>query len=128
MFWAGIRKDDRPAHVRLGAEGEDKAAWFLRRLGYRIRDRNVRIHRDEIDIIAFDPADKVLVFVEVKTRSIPSLDYSPETNAGFHKRRKLRRGIARWITRHEYDGAFRLDLICVVGDEIEHFKEVGEWG
>lgn len=127
LFWAGIRKPDRPAHVRLGAEGEEKATRFLRRLGYRIRDRNVRVLRDEIDIIAFDPLDNVLVFVEVKTRSMPSLDFSPDMNAGFHKRRKLRRGIARWITRHAYEGAFRLDLICVVGEEIEHFKELGQW-
>ncbi len=128
LFWSGTRDADRPAHLRVGAEGEDMAARYLRRLGYRIRDRNVRVDRDEIDIIAFDPLDKVLVFIEVKTRSMPSLDFSPETNARFHKRRKLRRGIARWITRHAYEGAFRLDLVCVVGKEIEHFKEIGEWG
>ncbi|HZS94641.1 MAG TPA: YraN family protein, partial [Chloroflexota bacterium] len=50
----------------LGTFGENWAVGYLTRAGYRILERNVRLGRDEIDIVARDGAD--LVFVEVKCR------------------------------------------------------------
>ena len=50
----------------IGGEGEERAARFLKRLGYQILHRNWRCRRGEIDIIARD--GKTLVFAEVKTR------------------------------------------------------------
>jgi putative endonuclease len=50
----------------LGRLGEDEAAAHLRRLGFRIVERNLRTRHGEIDLIAFD--GKTLVIVEVKTR------------------------------------------------------------
>ena len=52
--------------VEQGRCGEDLAAAFLLKLGYRILNRNWRLKTGEIDIIA-DHAG-VLVFCEVKTR------------------------------------------------------------
>ena len=49
-----------------GTAGEDAAAEYLRRNGYRILKRNYRFMRGEIDIIAQDGF--TLVFVEVKAR------------------------------------------------------------
>jgi len=49
-----------------GRIGETIAAGYLRLIGYRIIERNLRIGRNEIDIVAFD--GDCLVFVEVKTR------------------------------------------------------------
>lgn len=46
--------------------GEDLAADFLSKKGYRIIDRNFRKGYGEIDIIAVK--GKVLIFIEVKTR------------------------------------------------------------
>ena len=59
------------ARIRLGVFGEDVACAFLERAGYRIIERNWRCARGEIDIVALspDPSPRVLVFVEVKTRS-----------------------------------------------------------
>ncbi len=54
-------------HTDIGREGEDQAARYLRQKGYRIRVRNYRYRRAEIDIIA-SRGDR-LVIVEVKTRS-----------------------------------------------------------
>jgi putative endonuclease len=51
----------------LGRRGEDEAAAYLTALGYRIVDRNWRCPRGEVDIVALDGAE--LVIVEVKTRS-----------------------------------------------------------
>ncbi|MGT2426593.1 YraN family protein [Amnibacterium kyonggiense] len=55
------QKDD------LGRRGEDQAAAYLTGLGWRIVDRNWRCPRGEIDIVALDGTE--LVIVEVKTRS-----------------------------------------------------------
>ena len=52
---------------RLGQEGEDLAAGFLRKKGYKLVERNYRCKTGEVDLIVLDR--KVVVFVEVKTRS-----------------------------------------------------------
>ncbi len=51
----------------IGKYGEDLAADYLKRLGYKIIERNFRIRGGEIDIIAFDGS--CTVYVEVKTRT-----------------------------------------------------------
>ncbi len=50
-----------------GRLGEDLAAEFLQKKGYSILERNFRKGYGEIDIVALK--DKILVFVEVKTRT-----------------------------------------------------------
>lgn len=50
----------------LGKVGEDTAASYLTRQGYRIIQRNFKARYGEIDIICVK--DDTLVFVEVKTR------------------------------------------------------------
>ena len=51
----------------LGRLGEDLAADFLEKNGYRIVRRNQRFGKNELDIVCED--DNFIVFVEVKTRS-----------------------------------------------------------
>ena len=51
----------------LGRLGEDIAADYLQKNGYRIVRRNQRLGKNELDIIAED--DNFIVFVEVKTRN-----------------------------------------------------------
>jgi putative endonuclease len=51
----------------LGESGEDSAVRYLKKKGYDILDRNIRIGRGELDIIASE--NDLIVFVEVKTRS-----------------------------------------------------------
>ena len=51
----------------LGRFGEDIAADYLEKNGYRIVRRNLRFGKNELDIVAED--DNFIVFVEVKTRS-----------------------------------------------------------
>ena len=57
--------------AQQGPIGETIAAVYLRKLGYRIVDRNVRTRRGEIDLVARHGEE--LVFVEVKSwRRIPA--------------------------------------------------------
>ena len=51
----------------LGKEGEDLAARFLTKQGYKILERNYRTRSGEIDLIALHRGE--IVFVEVKTRT-----------------------------------------------------------
>jgi putative endonuclease len=58
---------DRPLDRRaLGIEGEERAAGYLARRGYRIVARNLRAGGVEVDLIASRRG--LWVFVEVKTR------------------------------------------------------------
>lgn len=49
-----------------GNWGEDKAASYLKKHGYKVVDRNCRYRQGEIDIVA--EKKDLVVFVEVKTR------------------------------------------------------------
>ena len=51
----------------LGKAGEDRAAQYLSKQGYKIIERNFRAPYGEIDLIALHRGE--LVFVEVKTRN-----------------------------------------------------------
>jgi putative endonuclease len=113
-------------HLALGKEGEDIAMRYLRKKGYAIMDRNVRVGRDEIDIIAYDKSEKMIVFIEVKTRQSSSEQYPIWRAVDPRKRRCLERAIAGWCQEKEYDGAARLDILAVyAGKVIDHIKELG---
>lgn len=51
----------------LGNYGEELAVVYLKKLGYKIIERNFRIKGGEIDIVARDKS--TLVYIEVKTRT-----------------------------------------------------------
>lgn len=115
-------------HLILGKAGEELAEKFLKNLGYVILGRNVRFKRDEIDIIAKDPVDDVIVFVEVKARARYHEDFLPAANAGYKKWKKTRRAAHKWVAEKKYEGGWRVDLISVAeGKVIEHTKEIGSW-
>mgnify|MGYP003395083869 CR=1 FL=1 len=120
-----IRRLEHIDRLNTGSEGEDLASKFLKRLGYDVRERNIRLGKDEIDILAFDPEDQVLVFVEVKSRKRSDVDYGPELDFHHRKKKRLKRAMDKWVAEHDYDGPYRLDLLCVVAAKVtEHFKEI----
>lgn len=111
----------------LGHHGEEIASKYLKSLGYAIRRRNLRLGRDEVDLLAWDPEDRVLVFVEVKTRERADEDYPPELNVRWRKKACLKRSARRWVAEHDFDGGYRMDLVCIAGGRVtEHLKEL-DW-
>lgn len=116
-------------HLELGKRGEEIAVKYLKSLGYRIRGRNVHVgRRDEIDILAFDRRDGVLVFAEVKTRARLDGDFRPELNVDWRKRERLKHAARQWVNTHDYDGGYRIDLVCIAeGRVIDHLRELA-WG
>ena len=66
--------------------GESAVCYYLEALGYQILARNFRIRGGEIDIVAAKDSD--LCFVEVKTRSLDSMESGLEAIT-WRKRRLL---------------------------------------
>ena len=75
------------SHSEIGELGEDLACDYLRSAGYRILNRNLKVHRNEIDIVATD--NKTAVFVEVKSRT--SLEYNAGFQVDYEKEERIRR-------------------------------------
>jgi len=91
--------------------GEDAAVEALRRRGYRVLARNVRLRRGELDVVAEEGGD--LVFVEVKSRR--SVAYgTPAEAVGFQKQRTLVQLAAAYLVRRGLgDRACRFDVVEV---------------
>ncbi len=73
---------------QLGRRGEDVAAAYLERAGMTIINRNWRCNAGEVDIVAIDGVD--LVLVEVKTRRT-SAKGTPEEAVTPAKQRRIAR-------------------------------------
>jgi putative endonuclease len=107
----------------LGAAGEARAVQFLQDEGFQILDRNVRLGTHEIDIIAFDPTNNELVFVEVKTRA--STDFGDPSRAVSRiKIRSLIQVAARYRRQHHSRCDFRIDVIAIADSSVQHFQSV----
>ncbi len=106
-----------------GSAGENRAADWLSSRGWRIRERNFRTRRGEIDIIAQKGAE--VAFVEVKTWSAlpPSeLEYSIDSR----KRERIRQAARLYVARNPEiaDCRLRFDVIFLgpVGSEVSHIE------
>lgn len=110
----------------IGRRGEEEAASYLSRRGYVILEQNRRFGREEIDLIAYDSEERMIVFIEVKSRSVRHPNYPVRTAMTRRKRAALRRAIERWVQEHEYEGCARLDLLVVIKNRVvEHLKDLG---
>lgn len=98
-------------------------------MGYDIRGCNVRVGRDEIDVVAFDPHDGVLVFCEVKARRRHHPDYSPLLACTKRKRAKMFRAARAYVARDGWEGGYRLDWLLVAEGKVTgHIREVSSDG
>ncbi len=101
------------AHLTTGRIGEDTAAAFLQRRGWRIIARNWRCAQGELDIIARDP-DGVLVVCEVECRKGRGCG-DPREAMAYGRVRRLRALVAEWMRCQESPvGRVRLDAIGVL--------------
>ncbi len=109
---------------KIGAEGEELAAKYLGKQGYRIIEKNWRCHLGEIDLIAKD-ADTIVV-CEVKTRSNDSFGHPLEaiTPKKQTRLRKLGELYCQSLTKTEC--SLRFDVITIFKDDgvaqLEHIE------
>lgn len=101
-----------------GALAETEAADYLEGLGWRVVARNVRVGRDELDILAIDPGPPATLVV-VEVRSLRTVAFgSPEERVDRAKVGRLYRALVGLGAALESDeGAGRLprrvDLVVV---------------
>ncbi|MCL5108698.1 MAG: YraN family protein [Chloroflexi bacterium] len=106
---AGARPED--PRRGLGRAGEDLAAEHLRRQGYRLVARNVRLPGGEIDIVAQE--GDCLVLVEVRTRRGARLGTPEESITPAKKERLCRLADAYLATLAEQPSGCRMDVVAV---------------
>lgn len=101
-----------------GRIGEESAALFLEKNGYKVIGKNVHIGHDEIDIIAEN--ENFLVFVEVKTRrqkpDASNKFGSPASAVDEDKQSNLIRAAEKYILDKPTDKMMRIDVIEVYAD------------
>lgn len=101
-------------HNDRGRWGEHKAAEYLERKGYRILWRDWRDGHRDIDIVAVD-ADQ-LVIVEVKTRR--NNDFmEPEQAVDARKIRSLGIAASKLVKTYDIELPLRFDIISVTGTD-----------
>ena len=130
MRWFGTPSPPAPTltgNKGTGILGEEVASNFMIARGYRILERNYRCKGGEVDIIARDPQDKSLVFIEVKTRR--SLSYGvPQLAVTPFKQRQISKATLTWLSKNRlHDSNARFDVIAILlhtdgSHQIEHIK------
>ena len=114
-------------HNDLGKWGEDEAALYLEDEGYTIIDRDWRLGRRDLDILAFSPDGNTLVVVEVKTRTGEEYQ-QPEEAVTPGKMRNLAIAANAYVKEYQVDKVLRFDVISIVGcahqvKSLQHLKD-----
>jgi putative endonuclease len=111
-----------------GKLGEDFAVSYLKKIGYKIIDRNFRIQGGEIDIIALDPStgsgQAVLVFIEVKTRKSSEFG-TPLEAITYWKIKSLIKTAHFYKTKHpSLSEEMRIDAIGIMLDKFNNLISI----
>lgn len=94
--------------------GEDKACEYLKKLNFKIIERNFRKGYGEIDIVALDK--DVLAFIEVKTRTSNQFG-SPLESIVYWKLKSLIRTAQYYkMTHPNLPESLRIDAVSVLLD------------
>ena len=105
---------------QTGQAGEDQAALFLIKHGYKILARNFNTPQGELDLVVRQ--GNALVCVEVKSRASmafggPLLAVTPA------KQKRLALAATQYIKANspKFD-SIRFDVVCILPDRIEHVQ------
>lgn len=111
-------------NIDKGKLGEEKAAKYLQKEGYYIKERNYRTKIGEIDIIAVK--SNIIAFVEVKTRTNISYGF-PYEAVNWKKQDKIIKSSLIYIKQKKLiDFQMRYDIIEVFLNEnlrINHIED-----
>ncbi len=95
----------------FGQIAEQRAATYLKKMGYEILEQNYRYRKAEIDIIA--KKDSFIIVVEVKARSSFFFG-APESFVNRKKIQLLVLAIDAYIQKNDLDVEVRFDIISYV--------------
>lgn len=109
--------------LSLGLQGENQAVLYLQKAGYKIRHRNWKSGKRELDIVAEN--NDFVVFVEVKTRTDNYLMH-PSTAVTDAKQKSIIYAADGYIQKYNIDKESRFDIITVITKgkafEIDHIE------
>ncbi len=95
--------------------GERLAARFLRLRGYRLLARNLKLGKNEIDLVM--RKGDTLAFIEVKTRLRADCT-DPHDSVGPEKQRHIKAAAQRYLSEaRQPDTYYRFDVVSVVMPE-----------
>ena len=107
----------------VGREAENKAASFLKSIGYEIIARNWRTRTCEIDIVA--RKDQTTYFVEVKYRATlrqgSGLDYITPA-----KLKQMKYAANVWVARNRWNDDYVLGAVSINGHsgKVDFIEEI----
>ncbi len=111
----------------VGSAGEILATSYLKKLGYKIIEKNFRLRYGEIDIIAKDR--DCICFIEVKTRTSDKF-IAPFESVNKKKQKKIIALANMWLSNKGLNHLrCRFDIISLLLDkkysviEMEHIKD-----
>ena len=114
-------------NLKTGQMGEAIAREYLKKKGYKILAQNFKTKYAEIDLIARQKNE--MVFVEVRTKR-GEIFGTPEESLNRKKMIKLRKNAWAYVGRIGWQGAYRLDAVCVVlkqdnsAQRINHYENI----
>ncbi len=94
-----------------GAEGERAASKALQRDGWTLLERNLRVGRTEIDLVA--ERDGTIAFVEVKARRAHA-SVTPTEAVDDAKIRRIARAAETWLGRRQLENTPWMLLLAAV--------------
>jgi len=95
----------------FGTRSERAAAAYLKKLGYRILQRNFRYTFGELDLVALD--GECIVFVEVRSTEGTDLN-RPALSVDLEKQRRLTKLALYFLQRYKLLGrSARFDILAV---------------
>ncbi|MBY0113946.1 MAG: YraN family protein [Phycisphaerales bacterium] len=113
-----------PDTAFVGRRGEDAAARYLRRRGYRVLDRNVVLPSGELDLVCETDDERQLILVEVKSRSADAAHPNappPEAAVDEDKKDKLTTLALELLRKHPHlRHPPRPTRIDVIGVDVFH--------
>ena len=119
------------SRAALGEVGERAAVVYLQASDYSVVDCNAWRREGENDIVARSP-ERVLVFVEVRSRRSPAGLAVVAAAVGDHKQRRIAELAGAYLAEEETDVPARSDVIAVAVDaqdcivELEYIESAVE--
>lgn len=103
-----------------GIEGENVAVEYLKKMRYKILERNFSNWTGEIDVIAQD--GEYIVFVEVKSRENTKYGMPVESITRQKVRKIIRTAESYLLYKSKQNSLCRFDVIEVLRGEVNHIK------
>ncbi len=110
----------------LGDFGEAKAKEYLKAKGLKFIQSNYKYFKKEIDLIFYDKKNKIIIFVEVKTRKSKAFG-EPEEAINHFKQINIRQAATGFLKNFpEYDDYdIRFDSVSVyTGNDVPEINHI----